>query len=495
MDMSTARSDTRSFTNVRALWRQATKVFKKAPKSTSTAVVDQIRPKQSAYIFTLPTEILMEILVLSCEVDDENETLNQPTHNIPLHLVQICAPLRDLALHTPELWSSITISLDHTSQWDVRATANLVESWFAKGRPGSLRLRILSSDYYHHTNELSPLLKLITSRAHDWRSLSLIHCPDGLTKDVVYEMTQHSFDSLEEIEIHAFASMSGVLFTPLRPLPKLSAVHLRTTCIPTMTQDVALLFLPWQQLSILRVAATLLATQFLENLVGCSQLRVLEVYISCDEQTARTPQIELPNLTQLSLTLFSAPAGSSAEYFLRRLVLPALDNLDLCFIGRHTWTPLASGFWSTYAGQLHTLTLSNVSFETHSIAIDVLASLTSLRWLKLVGRETRLMGSVFKTLQKHGSVLSRLERLDVGVVDSDISSEPPCDALRSFMSFLRVCPSIVYAHVVDWTDVEERRDDVLDAEVEIFMLQTELRASGVDVRWRRRGSASGLLSG
>ncbi|KAJ7511596.1 hypothetical protein B0H11DRAFT_1952175 [Mycena galericulata] len=448
----------------------------------------------------IPPEIMSEIFVF-CYASNPPQgivggNVGAP-HNIPIYLTHICASWRHLALHTPELWSSVTLCFNELRVQSTRAIIEFTDAWLAKGLPGKLTLHIdmdFLYDFHNNAIDKAPIMRLIVERAGEWQKLSVTRCPDSMAKELIMHMTQNSFPSLEEIELHTFASISDILFQPLTPLPRLRRVHFRTWRLPSLPHELTFLFLPWHQLKALVIATPVSGLASLTQLAHCNELVTLELYIICDV-IGGLERITLPVLSELCLTSFSTSDGRSVESFLRRLDLPALRHLDLYFIGPDPWNPLSSAFWEAHSYQLQTLILPNLSF--HSDLRLLFRTTPNLASLKSTSRGIRFAAQDFDALRGQ-SLLPKLKSLDVAV--GNAPGVRPIESVRAAVSLLEVRSAVgteanvaclvdaKLADCMNWDgvcgDVDEL--DLPELDVELQRLQL-LKAEGINIQWQRKG--------
>ncbi|KAJ6461724.1 hypothetical protein C8R45DRAFT_1220689 [Mycena sanguinolenta] len=430
------------------------------------------------YISSIPPEILSQIMLM-CDRDltiwNETRRFQSAGHNIPVRLTQICSSWRMLALETRELWSSVTLVLNEQlvqSNSTITKLVRLADYWLAKGKRGGLALEIDVGVTVDSENPLylEPIGRLLTSRASDWRNLTIAHCPDSVATYVVAKMGQSTYPSLEEFELHAYSTVWQTRFEALVTLPHLRTVTFRTWRYPPRVHNLTLLFLPWFHLR--------------------------TTYFDADFRTPESrPPVVLPNLSRPRLVADGAPPSywnfstRDIESFLGVLHLPMLVNLSLNFIGRDIWNPLGSPFWERYATKLHSLQLFNLYFLADVRLLFL--TVPNVMSLTLAPREIRLTAADFDALRAE-HLLPALTRLDIAVgYEHGVHS---IDSVRSAIALLevRITPTtgvarLAHVTLADWTDWDEVDKDLSKVDpaamtVELQRLRA-LKAQGMDVHW------------
>ncbi|KAF9457322.1 hypothetical protein BDZ94DRAFT_237462 [Collybia nuda] len=277
-----------------------------------------------------PNELISQVF------EDYNVDLPQP----PWLLGHICSRWREVALSTPNLWSSITVQLRDTfprySNFDkekvlfTRSAKGLVSCTLVLSRP-------TPSIYY--------FLPLFIKHANHIRHLILDSVDAFLPLLTLAETV--TLYSLEELDLNFFPQGSGMIFAITRAgeEPRYNSInlfkstpHLRRVTIRTGGYDqwdfpnIIPLQLPWGQLThlflspYLDIQYTLLSTvlQLCKNLSHC------RFHIPPDDRfpTLFTP-IELQNLEVLEIMHGYRPEIEHASNFLQYLLLPSLKRLIL----------------------------------------------------------------------------------------------------------------------------------------------------------------------
>ncbi|KAK7013795.1 hypothetical protein R3P38DRAFT_3003999 [Favolaschia claudopus] len=132
-------------------------------------------------VHRLPNEMLADIFDLcvpeelywisdTITVDDE---MNRLAHSHLLQLAQVCSRWHRVAMHTPKLWSLITVDVDYwspgVSDGVNSILANLLESSLARGQDFPLTLNIGIADSISPNGEA--IGEMVLQHAHRWREV------------------------------------------------------------------------------------------------------------------------------------------------------------------------------------------------------------------------------------------------------------------------------------------------------------------------------------
>ncbi|KAK7043373.1 hypothetical protein R3P38DRAFT_2883822 [Favolaschia claudopus] len=132
-------------------------------------------------VHRLPNEMLADIFDLclpeelywisdTITVDDE---MNRLAHSHLLQLAQVCTRWHRVAMHTPKLWSLITVDVDYwspgVSDGVNSILANLLESSLARGQDFPLTLNIGIADSISPNGEA--IGEMVLQHAHRWREV------------------------------------------------------------------------------------------------------------------------------------------------------------------------------------------------------------------------------------------------------------------------------------------------------------------------------------
>ncbi|KAJ6531575.1 hypothetical protein DFH09DRAFT_1370404 [Mycena vulgaris] len=342
-----------------------------------------------------PPEILGEIF-LHCLPDEE--FITPDTDAAPLVLCEICRQWREVALTTPELWSSLSLNIRWVTIADDTALFDLYWRWLTRARSTPLSLGVYDSGGFRArvTSAAKSLMQAIAGLSPQWRNV------DVAVATYVEEYLQilrpkgGQFPFLEKLTIaqHATTYLYYNIQLPLRT---------RQNCVKFMPPCIIDSITFSRCTEILRDTSNLLEGTF---------------HLSNDS----APRFPVPPLVRLrSLTLVSLPTNSGIDarrmpmIVLDCLTAPALKSLTLVhsapFVELLEITPFLS-FASRSAFQLQTLALSFLT-TTAATLIQCLKTIPSLVHLKIepIDFFDFDMDTVFAQFTGHPDFLPKLESL------------------------------------------------------------------------------------
>ncbi|KAJ7181459.1 hypothetical protein C8R43DRAFT_911735 [Mycena crocata] len=120
-------------------------------------------------ILSLPVE-LVALIFFHCLPD--RQELNAGT--APLLLTRICGHWRDIALRTPELWSSVFFELFHVAKDRLVSKMRMLKFWLDRGAAHPLTL------YLHYRQPFTAAAPLIAEQSSRWRDVDLFLHPTTL---------------------------------------------------------------------------------------------------------------------------------------------------------------------------------------------------------------------------------------------------------------------------------------------------------------------------
>ena len=245
----------------------------------------------------------------------------------PMVLTQVCRHWRAVAMTTPRLWSSLSISLQKTVSETHRHGC---EAWLARAKSVPLAVRILNDiNMFADPTLVSSVvhwLRPLIAQSNDiwWHgpSLPTLFAPDAGT------------NLLERLRFTSHRDTPSIHFPG--PAKRLRSASLQ--CLNYDLQSLDGIILPWDSLIELNMHFALFSsTVFVQLLTRCARLRT--VVVSC----LSADEVQLGALRALS-------PGSITHPYLRRieikviragldaifgaLTLPALEELDVCFCYR-----------------------------------------------------------------------------------------------------------------------------------------------------------------
>ncbi|KAI6151217.1 hypothetical protein BKA82DRAFT_1004067 [Pisolithus tinctorius] len=266
----------------------------------------------------LPNESLLR--VLEFYIGEAAQTCDVYIH-AKRQLASVSRRWRDLILHSPSLWTLLTV----TSSWS-EARAKI---YVTRSSQSLLDIVIRFCDYrYDDNNRIFPaLLDILTSCAHRWRSLIIHkHTPEDHGSLVLQKLNRLSFPSLERVSISNFPGSlrgQGELYQPtfLRPqiAPHLEQVDLHVNVktsaavhIPSGVTDLSLHFYDDDHIQ---------HSSLFEGL-SCPGLTSLCISGHAVDFNSPPNSIQLPLLEKFVCTL------SCAKSLIHALVAPRLRHFD-----------------------------------------------------------------------------------------------------------------------------------------------------------------------
>ncbi|KAJ7356455.1 hypothetical protein DFH08DRAFT_849112 [Mycena albidolilacea] len=257
----------------------------------------------SAYtypVLTLPNDITTEIFIHSLSNYPSWPPLTGP--DSPTLLAQICREWRDIALATPALWRTISLS---DSRIPFEHQVHLCNLWLSRSRCSPLSLEL----YGHVVDPLrvTELVSALVSHRPRWERL-VVH---GLPRSPLFA-TDGPMPLLRTLELYTDDRHNGVSF--------LEAPLLRTVVLwGAATETVAL---PWAQLTSLTLSHV--SPEYCGPI-----LRQTSNLVHCTLEFSKCPKaidlldVTLPYLHSLTLD------GSDPGEYLEMLIVPVLRNLRM----------------------------------------------------------------------------------------------------------------------------------------------------------------------
>ncbi|KAF7353450.1 F-box domain-containing protein [Mycena sanguinolenta] len=450
------------------------------------------------YISSIPPEILSHIMLMCAQdltIWAGTRHWQFAEHNIPVHLTQICSSWRMLALDTRELWSSVTLVLNQKLIQNTSAITKFAHYWLAKGQRDKLALKIdfvdIVEDWINPESaedrfDLEPIGQLLTAWASDWRTLTIVNCPNSMAEYVIVKMAQSTYPSLEEFELDAVSTSWHPRFEALAASSRLRTVTFRTSYLPYYHHDLTLLFLPWTQLESICISVPVSGHQCLDVLKNCSELITLELSLNSDVHALEfRPPVVLSKLSRLRLTArVNRGDSGDIESFLGVLHLPMLVDFDLDTVGLDPLNPFISSFWQRHATQFRSLKLVFLTFPDDCDLRALFLTMPNLTSLNLSSRQLALSAPDFDVLRVE-RLLPVLTHLDVIVWSTGRVER--IDSVRSAIALLEARSTattgvarIAQVRFTDWTSLGPGA-----MAMELQRLRA-LKTQGMDVQWMVR---------
>ncbi|KAJ7288043.1 hypothetical protein C8J57DRAFT_1494367 [Mycena rebaudengoi] len=241
----------------------------------------------------------------------------------PLLLGQICRSWRNLALATPYLWSSLSVTTSSNGQ-GLKPRIELIRLWLARSSAQPLSFTLdIPSDYQHEE-----VFDLFAGHLNRWKRAKINLPP---TRDL--RLGGADTPLLEELHLVCDHDEVDINVT-LTSAPRLRDLFWAIGNSPFATQ------IPWGQLTTLYIIPPLTSQEVFYVFQHCPILEAC--YLADLEQDGNVPEITLVSLRKLTaLALVSMDDSSPVDFALSSLILPALDEaghpdslqrLATCFI-------------------------------------------------------------------------------------------------------------------------------------------------------------------
>ncbi|KAJ7901418.1 hypothetical protein B0H13DRAFT_1717854 [Mycena leptocephala] len=262
-------------------------------------------------VLTLPHEIVSEIFLQSLDPD---ATPGSPTS--PLFLGHICQKWRHIALSTPWLWTSISLTITHFSHTRLQ----LLDTWLTRSRECPLSITITDYRRAPGVSVIREYIDAILPHQRRWQALVLkIHLAD-------FPQIQGELPSLRDLHIWPSHSSSPAADWPLIA-PKLKAMTL-SGITPTITPDK--FQLPWKQLTslcVLKGGSPADVVYILRSAVnlGCLTAQMTDL----DGSERIISPIQHHHLRSFSLLRWASPLPLPQRQLLDLLTLPVLDFIEV----------------------------------------------------------------------------------------------------------------------------------------------------------------------
>ncbi|KII88079.1 hypothetical protein PLICRDRAFT_659327 [Plicaturopsis crispa FD-325 SS-3] len=274
----------------------------------------------SALIRGFPPELLSEIFLLNA-ASEHSPSIGSFSGQRPLRLSQVCRRWREIALSTPRLWSTLTLSPRRGSVESYRA---LVFMWLERSRQCPLSLSVGIRPLAASSHSVFQPLTLHSPR---WENLTYtpgVEELDGITGHLPNLRSLRFLPGLADpSDNDERAAVISRATAPFQVSPRLQRLRL-----PTMFLSQDAVF-PWDQITVLTVDfVDLTNIQFvlrhLPNLQHCT-LHQTETIINYDFDPIRTTPPHHSRLESLDLRL----KGAGVLLFFPIVTLPNLKALTI----------------------------------------------------------------------------------------------------------------------------------------------------------------------
>ncbi|KAJ7651055.1 hypothetical protein FB45DRAFT_997750 [Roridomyces roridus] len=295
-------------------------------------------------VLTLPTEITSEILTRFLPPWPQRPEFKGPYS--PSFLLGICRQWRDVALSTPELWSTMRLDIKAPDGPQLRARELIsLESWLQRSGDCPLSLDLscvdmrVPSSSLQTSSSLQPFVDAILRHASRLQSLEICLPLDNLRS------IKGSMPLLRSLTMGPNTEL-------LDPAPSERRLHLFTDA-PRMENLILFTFfnpfyiiLPWAQIT--SVTASLYVYEAAEIMRNAAALEILIVVVY-NVSEPNLPIAPIPPLSSLHTLVFKSFSGGAEEStgipaLFDALSLPALLSLSTyeCFLGSDPVGAIAS---------------------------------------------------------------------------------------------------------------------------------------------------------
>ncbi|KAJ3560141.1 hypothetical protein NP233_g11027 [Leucocoprinus birnbaumii] len=277
-------------------------------------------------ISRIPQSLLRKIFMF-CLPFTWNPTMSN--REAPVLLSQVCRLWRRVAFDTPQLWSSIHITLNTSrhSRFLTYATRKYdaiqlqaISSWLRRSSDLPLSISLVASDPLLAANlthiverAAKPYLKLLSSFASRWRTIYFMVYGVDWIETFFSRFTRKDLPLLEKVHIDGIKCNSGKL-TKARALEALKGDNSMLRCpklwclsLPLLGELMVQVPAPWSQLTTLNLNGAYTCTMFqiMSTLGSCPSLEYLSVCFdiaSAGADLALEHAVMLPRLISLSIT-------------------------------------------------------------------------------------------------------------------------------------------------------------------------------------------------
>ncbi|KAJ7465295.1 hypothetical protein FB451DRAFT_433857 [Mycena latifolia] len=384
-------------------------------RNTRREIVKKLRTITSP-LRLLPPEIL-SLIFMECPRAEVTETIKNPSPRLaPLLLVQICSRWRQIAMDTSALWTEFQlVSVRRNKPRDT----GLLTRWAANASPLPVSLAVEC----HYPD----LLQHAFAQIRRFNALRLQLFPAS----VCALGAQDSSDGLDVEDLRVdiadrYLNTRTGSYSAFANSPSLRSFTLKCYNAPQLS-NLLKFSLPWSQLTNMHISeslsiACLIVFMQCTNLVNC-KFGMLETWD--DNGALPVNPATFPFLTNAHFT-FECFNHWTMHRFLPPLIFPSLKHLVL-ESSDETWQwsqTQFSSFQFRSGFTLETLHLDGILLDNPEELRALLEGLPSLKDFTIMLIEDRRDAvGVFLALTWDGvhSLLPRLERLKIGLFQSDVS--------------------------------------------------------------------------
>ncbi|KAF8638645.1 hypothetical protein AX17_002048 [Amanita inopinata Kibby_2008] len=373
-------------------------------------------------------------------------------YDAPLLLCGVCAEWREIALATPQLWSSLAVRISYPSH----LTPVFVQDWIDRSGMLPLSLSLETSALCPRSAEgtLDKTVAVLFSYASRWLNVSFtLSAPIGNALP-----TLDNAPLLREFSLHPSPLSKNRFAIPFNMAP-----HLRRLKWTPCWDLLAVRGIPWKRLTHLTLERGL-------SLLGClDALRLCPKLVECglsatliQHLSTLSPPLQHHHLRRLRIT-----ADEHLGRFFDSLTLPHLEQLEVDLDDEYVYDvstgqarqvdplhPHLTNFLARSGCRLWALTLHNVNLGAEEL-IECLQACPELESLSIHNGHPRVMvtDQVLLRLTHPDYMPDQTLRNSVVPVHVDGGNPQSPSSLRSWPSFL--CPHLQRLQLVDCIENSE----------------------------------------
>ncbi|KAF4618616.1 hypothetical protein D9613_009815 [Agrocybe pediades] len=147
-------------------------------------------------IFSLPTEIFFDIVAVGKQAAEEDEGTRNSLKAYQLSISQTSQFFRQIALHSPLIWTSIFVAATTKVDW-------LAHCLKGSGHhPLDIHLELERDDPITHVVHLNHVLDIMAHASHRWKTLTIKSAFEHAANPIVRRLCSHQAPVLEHLAIH-----------------------------------------------------------------------------------------------------------------------------------------------------------------------------------------------------------------------------------------------------------------------------------------------------